>query len=252
MTVAYCEREDVRTAMQEASLDAPSDGPLGPDIVTDAIRGVSTWLHRHAAAHWYDSSGAPDDLVQTSAVTATASYDVPSSPHRQNRQLFRDSDSGHVRYPQQTVGPYVKVPLDYHHVDGVDALEVRQRDGSVDDWVADAEYSEGRGEDYYVKAEAGRQYGRSYLLVDANSIGARVTFNDLLRVTVSYGLDAANDDWQDVRRGIALLAAAQLVTDDDLVSAIPDDGQLVNLETQRDQHLNDALRAAHGLLRPYL
>lgn len=252
MPVAYCEQEDVRTALQEKELDTLQQGPLGSAIVESAIQGVSAWLHRQAADHWYDSTASDNDLIQSTPATATATYDVPASPHRQNRQMFRDSDSSHVRYPQQTVGPYAKVPLDYRHVDSVDTLEVRQRDGSVEDWVADSDKTAGRGDDYYVEADAGRQFGRSYLFVNADTIGARTTFDSLLRVTLSYGLDADSSEWQDVRRGIALLAASQLVVDDDVLTAIPDDGQLVNLDTQRDNHINDAVTSAVGLLRPYL
>lgn len=250
-TIGYCEQEDVRRALQEQSLDTLRQGPLGSGTVKSTITGVSTWFHRASQNHFYDS-GSDSDLLSTEAASATVTLSVPSSPHAQVSQIHRTNDSGHVRYPQQSVGPYAKLPLDHHHVETVTTLEVRDYDGSVEDWVASSEYAEGRGEDYYTQVEDTSRYGRSYLYIDANSIGPRETYDDLLRVAYDYGLDAADDDWQDVRRGVGLLSASQLVTDDDVLTAIPDDGQLVNLETQRDELLNDAVRSAVGLLRPYL
>lgn len=248
MPDGYCEPDDVRRALQETDLS----GSINTDMVETAIKPVSDWLRRQARAHWYDSGGADADLVPTSPRSvSTLRLDVPSSPHPQDRQLHTGRERGH-RYPVTVNGPYAKIRLPYRHVESVDTLEVRDRDGDVTDWTAVSDKTEGRGEDYYAQTDGRSEYGLSYLYVRAASIGPRVDFDGLLSVGLSYGLDAATDTWQDVRRGVALLVAAQLVTDDDVLAQIPENARLAGIDTQRSAAVNDALSGAVGLLQPYL
>jgi hypothetical protein len=145
-------------------------------------------------------------------------------------------------------GPFCKVRLPRAHVESIDTLLVRERGGGVDDWTAAGDKVQGRGEDYFVEVDGESHYGRSYLYLRAASIGARTDYEGLLTVDLSYGLDAGDESWRDVRRGVALVAAAQVVVDDDVLTAIPDNGQLVGVDTQRQQLLDDGLDA----LDPYL
>lgn len=244
--VGYCESEDVRTALQESSASF-GEGPLGTDIVKDAIIGISQWFARDLNAHWYDAGSTLSDPVASSARTATdVRLDVPSSPHRQDRQLFREEMG--VRYPTTRNGPYARIPLPHRHVQTLTKLEVRDRGGGVEDWVAASDKVEGRGEDYYVQARGQNSYGRTYLYVRGDSIGPRVDYGGLLTAEYDYGLDWSTTKWEDVRRGIAQLAAADVVSDDDVLSAIPDDGQLIGIDTQVQQLVDRAMRK----LEPYM
>jgi len=242
MPDGFCEADDVRKALQERDLS----GPTGSEFVEPAIAKVSDWLARQGNRHWYDSSGTASDTVPTTAATVgDVRLSVPSSPHSQRDQLYNDTDA---RYPVTTAGPYARIPLPHAHVQSVNTLEVRDRAGDVEDWTTASDRVEGRGEDYYVQREGQDSYGRTYLYLRARSIGPRYDFGDLLTVGYDHGLDAVEEDWQDVRRGVAQVAAAELVIEDDVLTAIPDNGSLVGVDTQRQQLLDDGRKA----LEPYL
>lgn len=239
----FCEPEDVRKALQERSLDGPTDTPL----VEPAIEKVSDWLARSGNHYFYDAAAADADLIPTAADTvANVRLDIPSSPHAQRDQLFSSRDG--ARYPVTSHGPYAKVPLPHGYVQSLTKLDVRDLGGGVEDWVAASDKAEGRGEDYYIQREGQHSYGRTVLFVRARSIGSRRDFGGILTAEYEYGLDAQETSWDDVRRGVAQLAAAELVIDDDVVTSIPDSGQLVGIDTQRQRLVDDGEKA----LEPYL
>jgi len=238
-----CEPEDVREVLQERDLS----GPISADLVEPSITGVSRWFRRQTNGHWYDSNGDSSDLVPTTAAAASdVRLDVPSSPHPQDRQL-RQTERG-VRYPMTAHGRYAKVPLPHPYVDSVTTLEVRQYDGGVEDWVAAGDKTEGRGEDYYIQRPGQESYGRTCLFVDGRSLGLRTDYRGLLTLAYDYGLDAQDTAWDDVRRGIAALVAADVLDDDGLLTQLPDNARLVGVETEHDNLLSMAAR----LLEPYL
>lgn len=240
---AYCEIGDVAEAMQETS-EQMSATPLGDANVETAIYAASRWVKEKTGMHFYDSSGdGNQDLVGTTAETTTNRLlDVPDSPHRQDGQLFRAADRTRTQttYPNTQVGSYVKVRLPKRHVESIDKMEVREYGGDVTDWVASSEYQESKGEDYYLRVEGGTK-GRSYLYVHAGSLGPHKDFNDLIEVDLTYGLDWQDTEWADVRRGVAHLAAAELVVDDDVLTALPENVQLANVETEAQIHLDTAM-----------
>lgn len=241
--LTYCAPEDVRQALQERDLD----GAISRVQVGPSIKSVSAWLRRRSRRHWYDS--AASDAISTTPATATeVRRDVPSSPHAHDRQIHV-AEPG-VRYPVTHAGPYCKIPLPHGYVQSVSALRVRDRGGDVADWTGDPDKTEGRGEDYYLVVDGAASYGRSYLYVRGTSLGPRVDYTDVLTLDYEYGLDAEDgiEGWDDVRRGVALAAGAQLVVDDDVLTALPDNGQLVGVDTQRQQLVDDAA----DLLDPYL
>lgn len=240
MPTGFCEESDVRAALQEKNLT----GPTGTDNVEPAIESVSDWLAKQGNRYWYDDSGSGTLVPSSPATAAEVTLSVPSSPHAQRGQLYSHHDG--MRYPVTQAGPYARIPLPHGYVAELSQLEVRDRAGGVTDWVADSEFDEGRGEDYYLVSDDRHSYGRTYLHLRAASIGARVDFEHLLTLAYDYGASDP-DDWRDVRRGVAQLAAAQVVVDDDVLTSIPDDGQLVGVDTQRQQLLDDAMDA----LEPY-
>ena len=237
MATGYCERDDVRRALQEASFD----GAIGQDgeIATDAIEGLSQWLRRRTHRHWYDSGGGTTLVPTTTRSVSNIMLDVPASPHRQGRQLHHGDDLA-TKYPVTHAGPYARVRLPHYDVDALTTLAVRDRGGGVTDWVADSSYVSGRGEDYYLQTE-GDEFQTSYLYLRAGSIGPRVDMSDLLTVDYAYGTDQQSHAWDSVRRSVAMLAAADLVLEEDVQSMVPDNGQLVNVQTKAERYVQRAL-----------
>jgi hypothetical protein len=249
--VAFCEREDVRLVLQKSTAKF-GDKQLSDDIVEAAITGVSGWLAAQGDVHFYDSGGGTT-LVDNSPATAEGIIEsVGASPHRQGRQVFYTTrGAGQPKYPNTKDGTHVRVKLPAHYVQSIDRLEVRDRDGDVEDWVAASDKTEGRGEDYYVQVDASDAYGKSYLYLRADSIGPRRSFDDLLTIDLTYGRDEQDQPWPSVRRGVAALAGAQVITDDDVIASIPDNGQLIGVDTQIQQLVNIALDEP-GALNGYM
>jgi len=236
---AFCEPDDVQRALQVATAKFETN-ELSSVNVRTAIEGVSDWLDTKSQRFWYDSTATDADLVSNTPATASnLLLDVPSSPHRQGNQVFRES-RGTTRYPNTHAGRYVRVRLPRYAVQSIDTLEVRERDGDVTDWVAAAGKVEGRGEDYYVQTDTTDGHPVAYLYLDAGSIGPRVDFEDLLTVEATYGTDYDSEPWDGIRRGVAALAGAQLVVDDDVLAGLPDGAQLVGVDTEVQQLINMA------------
>jgi len=252
MPPAFCEREDVRLVLQKSDRKFGSD-QLSNDIVDAAIQSASTWFANQTDAYFYDSESTTD-LVDDAPATATdIIQSVGSSPHRQGRQLFATRrGSGQPRYPNTKDGVFCRVQLPALFVESIDRLAVRDRGGGVTDWVNKSDIREGRDEDYYVQVDGSDNYGRSYLYRRADTIGSRASFADLLTIDVTYGLDNADRDWQDVRRGIAALAAAQVVVDDDVIAQLPDQGSLIGATTQHDQLRDLGVSSDVANLSPYM
>lgn len=253
MPAAFCERADVRQVMQKSSAKF-GDKQLADEFVDAAIHGVSQWFRNATGSYFYDSGGG-NDLIDASAATATnVRRSVPSSPYRQERMLFKESRSD-LEYPDPQDGVYCRIRLPHHYVDSIDTLNVMDLDGDVTDWVADSDFTEGRGEDYYAQVDGVDGFGRSYLYLRADSIAPRYSYDDILDVDVSYGLDYQDTEWDDVMRGVAALAAAQIVVEDDVIAQLPENANLPGFETQVQQLTAQALgtEAAAGIaaLRPY-
>lgn len=238
----YCEPDDVRRVLQESEFTGALD--TDPLIVEQAITSQSEATREFTDRHWYDPDAGADALVATEPLSATdMRLDVPSSPHPQDRQLFVHERE---RYPVTTDGPYARVRLPHVEVKSLNALYVRDHSGDVTDWVADDEHAEGRGEDFYLLTPTdGDAAARSYLYVRAASLPVVTNYRGLLTIGYEYGRAAIPDS---VRRATAFLAAHELVIDDEEAVGIPDNGQLVNVETKADQFKDRALT----LLDPYL
>lgn len=251
---AFCEREDVRHVLQKSTRKFDESNQLSNDIVEAAITSASQWFATQTDAYFYDSSGS-GTLVDSTPATATGIIEsVASSPHRQGGQVFRHRrGSGQPRYPNTKDGVYVRVQLPALFVESIDRLAVRDSGGGVTDWVTESDILEGRGEDYYVTVDGSDSYGRSYLYLRAGTLGARRSYEDILTIDVSYGLDAETErDWQDVRRGIAALAAAQVVVDDNVLAQLPDNGSLIGVATQHEQLRDLGVASDVANLSPYM
>jgi len=242
----FCETTDVQEALQEASANFGVD-ELSTANVEAAIVTASDWFARTINTHFYDSNAASGDLISTTSATASEILlSVPAGPHAQRGQLFNDEN---VLYPRTFGGNYTRVKIPFRHVESIDTLNVRDAAGDWTDWTT--EKTQGYGEDFYLQDVGQDSYGRSYLYLHAGELGAHNHFEDVLRVDISYGLDWDDEPWDDVRRGIAQLAAAELVVNDDVLASVPDDGQLINVQTEAEQYVTKALDQP-GYLKAHL
>lgn len=251
MPTAFTTSDDVQQALQESDASFGT-GELATANVEAAIFGASSWFGRQTNGHWYDSN-ATGLLSTTEASASNVRLSVPSSPHRQRGQLFRDSY--HTVYPVTHHGPYARISLPHPYVTSITTLEVRDTDGGVTDWVADAGILEGRGEDYYIERVGQNSYGRTNLYIRAKTIGPRTSLKGVLSVDYNHGLDYQTEAWDDVRRGVAALAAAQLIDDDNVLAGLPEGGSALGVDTQAQQLVNQALGLdgdMGGYLSPYL
>ena len=255
MPVAYAEPADVQAVLQE------SDGKFGTNELSTtnveaAIQGVSRWFKNESSGHFYDSNAGAEDLIGSSPESASDRLlSLPSSPHRQDGQLHKVAERSRTQrsYPVAQVGRYTRTRLPKRYVESVDTLSVRRLGGDVEDWVASSEFTEGRGEDWYFRTEGGSG-GDSHLYIHIGALGPHKDFDDILEVDLTYGQDYQDTAWDDVKRGIAALAGAQLVADDDVLAGLPDQGSLIGVDTQVQQLVNQALGLDEGMggyLSPY-
>ena len=222
----YCTTEDVRKVLQEQSLSAE----LNPDIVTAAIHGETEWLQERSHRHWFaPAPNENEDLLPTGPRTHDEDVlSIPSSPHPSPSQPFHHQGGvGRRRYPRPMSGRYTSVDLRRRDVTALTELLILEETGDPTDWVAAASKTEGRGGDYYLQRDDSD--GLSTLYLSTTALPARSTFEDCVIATYDYGVEGVPDT---VRRGVALRAAAQLVLDDDAQIGIPDNGQLVSLESK--------------------
>jgi hypothetical protein len=152
-----------------------------------------------------------------------------------------------------TAGPYARVRLPHTSVQSLTALNVRDRDGGVTDWTGDPAFEEGRGEDYYVRTDGSLETRPSHLFIRAAAVGSRTDFTDLLELDYEYGLDLSDPDTDagDIQRGIACLAGATVVADDNVLTALPENATLIGADTEVQQLIDQAV-GDRGYLTPYM
>jgi len=242
MNEGYCTVEDVRRTLQ----DAEFSGALAEDneqAVVNAIAAQSQWLRATTDRHWYESGGLEEDdhdLVPTEPkARGGEEHDIPSTPHPQHSTMFVD-DRG--RYPRKMVGPYTKVRLDKHYVDEITALDVRDAGGSFEDWTEADDKVE--GEDWELYVEPGSSSSPSYAYLRVQSLPPLQHYTGAVRVSYEYGDEGIPGT---VRDAVSMRAAAKLVIDDEEVTAIPDNGQLISVQSKADQWRD----AADELLEVY-
>lgn len=248
----YCTRDDIQDAMQEADVSW-GDQPLSDAEVDAARAAASRWFNSRTDAHFYDSGGTQADLDTTPRTATGVRLSVPETPHRPDGQLFRVPEGARtqVTYPNPQRGRYARLRLPLYYAESVARLQVQEYGGDTTDWVADAEFQQGRGEDYYLQVDGRDNYGRSYLYVDVGSLGVHLTYEDIIVADFEHGLDWQDTAWPDVRRGVAHLAAAELTKDDDLLASIPEGATITNVDTKADIHMGYAMDAP-GYLAPYM
>jgi hypothetical protein len=237
MSDGFCDVTDVSAVLQD---DFAGANP-GTDEVEAAIVGQTQWIRRQTSRHFFDTSGGGTLTPSGPRSVSGIRLDVPASPHSQDRQITQ-GETG-VRYPVSLAGPYARVRLPHYDVQALTALEVRDADGGVTDWIADPDKTSGRGGDYYLQT-ANDDIGDSHLYVRASSLGSRVDFTDLLTLAYEYGRDPIPDT---IRRVTALRAAAELVIADEFESALPNDTPAISAQSKADEYRE----TAENLLEPF-
>lgn len=273
MTTGYCTVDDVRRVMQETEITF-GEGALGEDnnqIVADAIASLSDPVERATRRHWYVEGGVDEDdhdLIPTSPRTRDDEHDIPthggfvhgsserkrfryrknsdalleSDPRtdRRRRELRRDPKreiriaTGEYQDSYRDDRPaYTRITLERKDVEAVNELHVINGDGAFDDWTEEKEGGVGnleRGKDYWVRIN---NLGVTELYLDVHAIDDDIaSLSNAVYIDIDYGHEGLPAN---VRRGVALLAASELVLDDELVTGIPDDGQLINVETKAER-----------------
>lgn len=227
--VGYCDVEDVRETLQERELS----GSVNETLVEAHILGESEWIQEDTNRHWYDPDAGADSVVGTDTLThSDDELDVPSSPHAGPGQLFESSETGDVdaRYPVRFGGPYTRVSLQRRDVTELTSLLVRASDGSYEDWTDTPEYEEGRGKDYYLQVDDST--GHTYLYLHAGALPPLANYDAAVVASYEYGQASIP---KTVRQATASLAGAALLREDEQTTAVPDDGQLVSLDTRADE-----------------
>jgi len=242
MTEGYCTVEDVRRTLQDAELT----GALAEDderAVVQAITAQSEWLRATTGRHWYEPDGIEEDthdLVPTELKSRDGEeHDIPSTPHPQHSTMFNERRG---RYPLKMVGPYTKVRLDKHYAEEITALDVRDVSGSFEDWMEASDKTE--DEDWELYVEPGSSSSPSYAYLNVHSLPPLQHYSGAVRVSYTYGDEGIPGT---VRDAVSLRAAAKLVIDDEEVTAIPDSGQLISVQTKAQQWRD----AADDLLEVY-
>jgi hypothetical protein len=238
MVTGYCTVDDVRRVFQEADLSGAL-AESNNQLVVDTIAAVSSTVEKATKRHWYDAGGVSDDdrsVIPTDAQSRDDEYDLPS----QGAVAFGAAGTdikerirvGAGDLGDEAVPTYTRITLARKDVSSLDELLVINANGAVEDWIASSDYDTGvglanRGADAWVRLNNG---GVSELNIDIHALDDDIpSLANAVYAIVSYGKDEVP---QRIRRGVAHLVAADLVLNDEFVTAIPDDGQLTSLETK--------------------
>lgn len=251
MPTGYCTVEDVRRVLQ----DSEFTGALSEDneqVVVDAIVSQSEWLQETTHRHWYESGSITEDdhgLIPSSTRTHDEDeQDIPTqaflTTERRTRPrgfTFRLDDPDDPAEqggftPRKFRGPFTRVTLARRDVQSISELLVLHSENGYEDWVTDSSKTEGKTGEYYHHVDDSTGLSRLYLDTDSIDDGLE-NYSSAVVVTYDYGIDGLTGT---VRRAVAFRAAAQLIVDDEFVASIPDQGQLVNVETKSERFKNEA------------
>ena len=265
--MGYCTVEDVRRVLQDAQL--PGDlAANNARVVQDAITGWSDQLESWTHKHWYDSGGSIEDPegvlattplerndehdLQTSAAEVDQMGEEPRYYNENSDALLEDAPRRHYyerrdvdkrgrlriafgefqpgAHPDNTTPAYTRIRLNRKDVTDVTSLMVVNEEGGFDDWFADKTGGIGnsnRGSDWWVRIN---NRGVAELYLDVQAMSEEIaSLASGVYVEFKYGDDELP---MSVRRGVAHLAASQLIVDDEFQAGMPDQGQLVNVETK--------------------
>ncbi|MFC7044295.1 hypothetical protein ACFQH6_20745 [Halobacteriaceae archaeon GCM10025711] len=247
--VGYCTVEDLRRALRKAGL--PGDAAQDRDIALDAITSQTEWLQEQTHRHWYEPNGIAedtDDIIPTSPLTHNEDeQDIPTRAFLTTTETDRSSyypptwvdydpdDEDEPEYeemdgltPQQHRGPFTRVTLFRRDVSSISELLVLSTTG-YEDWVANADYTEGRTGDYYLHVDDSTGLTRLYLNTDSLDPDLE-SYAGAVVATYDYGIEGLSDT---VRRAVALKAGSDLA--EEAAVRIPENATLYNVETKAEE-----------------
>ena len=286
----YCTVDDVRRVMQETTREFDS-GALGEgnqQLVVDAIAGLTDWIDSKTKRHWYVEGGLDSDdqnVIATAPRTRDDEHDFATTgatvdgqdvpPFRLSANsdaLLESPPEGHHEYfdedryaepkrnlrvsfgeyhPRKETPAYTPIELARKDVTTINELLVTNAEGGLDDWTG-PNYTGGigkanQGADWWVRVN---NRGVPQLYLDINALD-----DDLASLSKAVYVDFAYGDSEltmTVRRGVAHLAAAILIVDDEFQAGLPDNGQLINVETkaERWERKGKELLAEHWVRDP--
>lgn len=267
MPTGYCTVEDVRRVFQDAELSgalAEADN----QTVVDAIESLRQPVEYATRRHWYEPGGVDDDphqIIPTEPRTRDDEHDIQThggfvhgASERRWPRRRKNSDAlleagprfdrrrhldrrpkreirlafGNIR--DTSVPAYTRITFERKDVSTVSELSVVNGEGAFDDW-AGQEYDGGvgnefRGDDWWVRIN---NLGFAELYLNVHSMDDDfASLSNAVYVDIEYGREGLP---MDIRRGVAFLVASELVLDDELVTSIPDNGQLINVETKAER-----------------
>ncbi|GAA1280075.1 hypothetical protein GCM10009725_30340 [Aeromicrobium tamlense] len=228
--VGYCTVEDLRRALRKS--DLPGDASQDREIALDAITGQTEWLQEETNRHWFDPDGVvedEDDLIPTEPLT----HEMDEQDIETSAVIFADDE---ISPSTNGPGPYTTVNLFRRDVLEVTELLVLNDEGSFDDWVADDEFEEGRGADYWLQVDDADGWTSLYL--NTNSLEDEMTdYRGAVLATYEYGIEGASAA-KTIRRAIALRAGAHFA--EEAAIQIPENARLGSIETKAQEMRNEA------------
>lgn len=272
MPDGWCTLEDVRRTLRSANLpgDISQDKAIAVDGIVAQTNELERMLSHYWYADPGDPivSEATEVTIPTAPDTRDDEHDIPrwgafvdETSERRYRYRHRDADAAlgtatprrhsrrlnkHPKYQIKTAtgeytggddsddGPvYTRIQFARRYVKVVNELHVLGADGSFTDWVASSDYDGGvgpthRGDDYWVRINSG---GVSELNIDVHALDDEITsLSNAVIVDFDHGEEGIP---RDLRRAVALRAAAELV--DDPAFTIPDNAQVRGVDSLADK-----------------
>lgn len=238
----YCTLEDVRRALQETDVSF-GDAELSEEFVTDAITGQTDWLERTTEHHWFEPDGLEEDDEDL----------VPTEPRSRDDEESIPTGGAYIAgepvTPKTWQGSYTRIRLARRYAQTVSELLVRTPDGYVN-WTEEYDggtWPDAVGDDYYLRVNnsgVSQLYLDTENLLDDDDEPLLESYSNAVYVTYEYGKERLP---KTVRRAVAFRAGAELLRDDESALGIPDNGQLVSVDTKADA----MEQKAEELLEPY-
>lgn len=263
----YCTVADVRRVMQENTQGFEAEfGGSDVQMAVDAIVGLSDDLEKTTHKHWYVPGGITEDtedVVSTDPLSRDDEHDLRTwaayvdetgeAPRKYNPNSDALLESAPNTWPADRAvdvkeriklsfgdldedgrPAYTRIQLERKDVVEITELMVVNTDGGFDDWTG-AGYDGGvgnsfRGDDWWVRVN---NRGISQLNLDVHAIDDDpASLANAVYIAFDYGQDSLP---KGVRRGVAFLAAADLVVDDEFLAGLPDNGGIINPETKAER-----------------
>lgn len=267
----YCTVDDVRRVMQEpqTEFDAGASGEDNNQLIVDAITGLTYWLEKKTKRHWYVPGGVTGDtrgLISTTPETREDEHDFATSGawvDEQDVEEWRINNNSDALlestpdsyYPDRETDPkenlriafgtydrrynnnpqpaYTRIEFNRKDAQAINELMVVNADGGFDDWLANKTGGIGnanRGKDWWVRVN---NRGVTQLNLDVYTLDDDLaSLANAVYVDFDFGTPELP---MTVRRGVAHLAAADVVVDSEYLAGLPDSPRLTDVETQAER-----------------